>query len=107
MRVDRAYSVDLAPQLTHDGATGAVRGPVDGRVDIGLGILHHYVRQAFERYLDVATHIPSAFGSVDIRQPHPDSGDVLVPGAQRKGQPPLDVVAQTVRFRRRRNGRIV
>ena len=54
--------VAVAFQAARDGSTDAIGGPIDGRVQIRLGVLDHHVRLARNDHLYPAALVAAARG---------------------------------------------
>jgi len=77
-------------------SSGAFGGTVDGDVKIGLDIVDGNAGMSLQAKFDAAALVDSAFGSIDIVEPHHNARYRVAAMVQRVGQSLEDVVTQTV-----------
>lgn len=78
------------------GAPGALGGPIDSHVEVGLGIVDGDCGTSFEAYLDTAALVDAALRPIDIGEPDHDARNDIAAMVQGIPESPDDVVAQSI-----------
>lgn len=86
------FALPLHP--ARQSAPGAIGGPVDGNVKIGLSILNHYIRTTGSGYLDMTALILSAARTIDIGKTNGNLAHVVIGPVEREMDAPFNVLAQ-------------
>lgn len=91
-----AASAALACQAAVNRPAGAVGGPVDGGVEVGLCFADDDIGHVRKDNLDLAAFVGTTTGAVDIREPDDDAQNLVVTGIQGEIQASLDMAAQRI-----------